>query len=62
MDVFVDKPLSEDISEVEELLNLAKKKQRILMVGFNRRFAPMVERLNQRKVKRMLFLEKKPAS
>jgi len=58
MDVFVDKPLSEDIAEVEELLNLAKKKERILMVGFNRRFVPMVERLNKQKLKRMLFLEK----
>ncbi|GMA08446.1 dehydrogenase [Tetragenococcus halophilus subsp. flandriensis] len=57
VDVFVDKPLSEDIAEVEELLNLAKKKERILMVGFNRRFAPMIERLNKQK-KRMLFLEK----
>lgn len=58
LDVFVDKPLSENIAEVEELLALAKEKERILMVGFNRRFAPMVERLQEQKNKRLLFLQK----
>lgn len=58
VDVFVDKPLSENLTEVEELLDLAKEKKRILMVGFNRRFAPMVEKLKAQKGKRMLFLQK----
>jgi len=58
VDVFVDKPLSENIVEVEELLALAKEQRQILMVGFNRRFAPMVEKLQRQEDKRLLFLQK----
>lgn len=58
VDVFVDKPLSENIAEVEELLALAKEQKQILMVGFNRRFAPMVEKLQRQEDKRLLFLQK----
>ncbi|GMA55038.1 dehydrogenase [Alicyclobacillus contaminans] len=58
VDVFVDKPLSENIAEVEELLALAKEQRQILMVGFNRRFAPMVEKLQRQEDKRLLFLQK----
>lgn len=56
--VFVDKPVSENLSEVEELFALAKTKQRLLMVGFNRRFAPMVDQLKQIPDKRMIYLSK----
>ncbi|NDI35681.1 Gfo/Idh/MocA family protein [Chengkuizengella sediminis] len=38
--VYVDKPLSNHIKESIELVKLAEKKQRLLCVGFNRRFAP----------------------
>jgi predicted dehydrogenase/threonine dehydrogenase-like Zn-dependent dehydrogenase len=44
--VFVEKPLaltSEDLAEVEEAL----RPDSLLMVGFNRRFAPLVERLQR---------------
>jgi len=58
LDVFVDKPLSENMAEVEELFTLAKEKKLILMVGFNRRFAPMVEKLKEKDNKRLLFLQK----
>lgn len=40
VDVYVDKPLAANLSEAEKLVNKAEKLQRILMVGFNRRFAP----------------------
>lgn len=43
--VFVDKPLSEEFEEVRELVQLAQKKQLILQIGFNRRYAPFVQRL-----------------
>jgi virulence factor len=56
--VFVDKPVSENLAEVEELFALAKAKQKLLMVGFNRRFAPMVEQLKQIPDKRMIYLSK----
>ncbi len=40
-DVYVDKPLAASIDESEKLVELAIKHDRKLMVGFNRRFAPM---------------------
>ncbi|PAV31133.1 virulence factor MviM [Virgibacillus profundi] len=41
IDVYVDKPLASTISEAERLVELSEKHKRKLMVGFNRRFAPM---------------------
>lgn len=41
LSVYVDKPLSYDLKEAEEMANLAKSKGLLLAVGFNRRFAPM---------------------
>lgn len=40
-DVYVDKPLAETVEQAEILVELSKKYNRKLMVGFNRRFAPM---------------------
>lgn len=45
--VYVDKPLAATLALVEQLLTLAARHQRILMVGFNRRFAPLYQRLKQ---------------
>jgi virulence factor len=45
--VYVDKPISESIEESRELCQLAKKKQLVLMVGFNRRFAPHIQPLTE---------------
>ncbi len=39
VDVFVEKPLSETTDEARELAGIADKYKRILMVGFNRRYA-----------------------
>lgn len=44
---FVDKPISLSFKESEELLNLALQKQVALYVGFNRRFAPLVQNLTK---------------
>ncbi|WP_170007301.1 Gfo/Idh/MocA family protein [Bacillus fonticola] len=41
IDVYVDKPLAATVSEAEKLVDLSNKHGRKLMVGFNRRFAPM---------------------
>jgi virulence factor len=41
VDVFVEKPMAQNSREVERLAQLAKKENKILMVGFNRRFAPL---------------------
>ncbi|OUB23733.1 virulence factor MviM [Bacillus thuringiensis serovar yunnanensis] len=41
VDVYVDKPLAETIEQAEKLVQLSEKYKRKLMVGFNRRFAPI---------------------
>ena len=56
--VYIDKPLSVDLREIEELQQLAKQHQVTLMVGFNRRFAPMVEQLKAIPEKRLIQLQK----
>ncbi|BES64363.1 Gfo/Idh/MocA family oxidoreductase [Gottschalkiaceae bacterium SANA] len=45
--VYVDKPISESILESRELCTLAKEKHLVLMVGFNRRFAPHIQPLTK---------------
>lgn len=56
--VFMDKPVSESYQEVQALDDFAKEKQLLFMVGFNRRFAPMVEQLKQLPEKRVIQLQK----
>lgn len=61
--VYVDKPISENLEEVEELIQLAKQKNVLLTAGFNRRFAPMIQKLKKVPEKNMLFIQKtKPNS
>lgn len=48
VDVYVDKPLAETLEQAEALVELAEQRQKILMVGFNRRFAPSYQQLKQR--------------
>ncbi|WP_409159554.1 Gfo/Idh/MocA family protein [Pectobacterium sp. B2J-2] len=48
VDVYVDKPLAETLEQAEALVELAEQRQKILMVGFNRRFAPYYQQLKQR--------------
>lgn len=45
--VFVDKPLSYSLAEVEELLDLAAQRQLPLFVGFNRRYVPLIQPLSR---------------
>ncbi|MBO3681835.1 Gfo/Idh/MocA family protein [Streptomyces sp. NEAU-YJ-81] len=40
VDVFCEKPLATATSDAEQLADLADEHERVLMVGFNRRFAP----------------------
>ena len=56
--VFIDKPLSENYEETRELIELAEKNNLILMLGFNRRFAPSVESIKELPNKRVITLEK----
>lgn len=43
--VCVDKPLAENLRDAEQLVELAARKKLTLMVGFNRRFAPLYREL-----------------
>jgi len=43
--VCVDKPLAENVQDAERLIALAAHKNLTLMVGFNRRFAPLYQQL-----------------
>ncbi|EEV6993756.1 Gfo/Idh/MocA family oxidoreductase [Escherichia marmotae] len=43
--VCVDKPLAENLRDAERLVELAARKKLTLMVGFNRRFAPLYSEL-----------------
>ncbi len=48
VNVCVDKPLADNLADAEKLVELAAKKKRTLMVGFNRRFAPLYQDLKSR--------------
>lgn len=43
LDVFCEKPLTTSLAESQELADLAEKTGRVLMVGFNRRFAEVYQ-------------------
>lgn len=45
--VFVDKPLSYTIEQCNELLDLSRVMDTLLYVGFNRRFAPFIQKISK---------------
>lgn len=47
IDVYVDKPLAATLNQGEQLVEQAERQGRKLMVGFNRRFAPMYQRVKE---------------
>ena len=56
--VYVDKPISDNLAEVKQLIELADSKGLLLTAGFNRRFAPMIRRLKEIPDKNMIFIRK----
>lgn len=56
--VFVDKPLTESAVQSLELQQLAQRRGLLLMAGFNRRFAPLVQELKATPEKHFLILQK----
>lgn len=56
--VYVDKPISYSYEDAVRLSNLAKSKNKIFMVGFNRRFAPMYSNLENMGLPTIIKLEK----
>ncbi len=43
--VLMDKPVSENLAEVQTLYRLAEEKNVLFVIGFNRRFAPLTQKL-----------------
>jgi virulence factor len=56
--VYVDKPITYDFDSTERLLTLARKKNVILEVGFNRRYAPAIQNLKSLRKANMIIMQK----
>ncbi|MBM7693851.1 virulence factor [Peribacillus deserti] len=56
--VFVDKPITYNYQSSKALVDLAQEKNVILTVGFNRRFAPPYQFINQIKDRNMILMQK----
>ncbi|PLT29926.1 Gfo/Idh/MocA family protein [Peribacillus deserti] len=56
--VFVDKPITYNYESSKALVELAQKKNVTLTVGFNRRFAPPYQFLNEIKDRNMVIMQK----
>lgn len=58
INVYIDKPISMNLEETEEIIRLAKEKGVIAMVGFNRRFAPMIRELPAKGKADLILIQK----
>lgn len=58
INVYVDKPVSMDLQEVQGLYDLAAARHLLLTCGFNRRFAPFNQELKAIPDKRLIMAEK----
>lgn len=56
--VLVDKPITYDFESAERVLTLARKKEVILEVGFNRRHAPAIQNLKLLRNPSMIIMQK----
>jgi virulence factor len=56
--VYVDKPLAYTLDAAQRMVALASERQRVLMVGFNRRYAPMYRQLAEQPDRRNVILQK----
>lgn len=55
---YIDKPISLNFHETETIVSLAKEKELIAMVGFNRRFIPRVKELKEHGKPNLIILQK----
>jgi virulence factor len=62
IDVYVDKPISYSIDESRDLVRLAGSRGHILMVGFNRRYAPFYRTLSTVSGTSLVLMEKHRAA
>jgi virulence factor len=56
--VYLDKPIAYSYEESRKLVELSEQAGRILMIGFNRRFAPMYSQLNTKEHRRLIVMQK----
>ncbi|SHJ16151.1 Gfo/Idh/MocA family protein [Propionispora hippei] len=56
--VYVDKPIAYYYKEAVELSELALHQKKILLTGFNRRFAPMYAKLKQQAAPQLIMMQK----
>lgn len=60
--VMMDKPISENFEEVQELHRLAEENNVLFVIGFNRRFAPMTDKLKEVNQKNFIKVSKNLAN
>jgi virulence factor len=58
INVYIDKPIAYSYEKAKKLVELADKNNKILMVGFNRRFAPMYKNLKEQPDRNFILVEK----
>ncbi|MBL4934843.1 Gfo/Idh/MocA family oxidoreductase [Clostridium sp. YIM B02515] len=58
INTYIDKPISMNFNETQEIVKLAKKKGIIAMTGFNRRFIPMIKELKDHGKASMIIMQK----
>jgi virulence factor len=56
--VFVDKPISMNYAESKEMVELAEARNVLLMVGFNRRYAPVYQQLKALENPTLIIMQK----
>lgn len=56
--VYIDKPITMNLNETNRIVELAKAGGNIAMVGFNRRFIPMVKSLKEKGKANMIIMQK----
>jgi len=56
--VYLDKPIAYSYEDSRKLVEAAERSGRILMIGFNRRFAPMYERMKAVEDRRVVLMQK----
>src|SRR5471030_1712024 len=58
INTYIDKPISMNFHETETIVKLAKESGKIVMVGFNRRFIPVVKDLKEHGKATIIIMQK----
>lgn len=58
INTYIDKPISMNFEETEKIVKLAKESGKIAMVGFNRRFIPVVKELKEHGKATVIIMQK----